>query len=52
MRVCIAGLGAIGGLMAAWMGTRLRPGAVTLSALARGDTLASVRAKGLLLETP
>ncbi len=52
MKVCIAGLGAIGGLMAAWLGTRLAPGTVTLSALARGATLASVRAHGLVLETP
>ena len=51
MKVCIAGLGAIGGLMAAWMGTRLSPGTVILSALARGATLASVRAHGLVLET-
>ena len=51
MRVCIAGLGAIGGVMAAWMGTRLGPGTVTLTALARGATLASVRAQGLVLET-
>jgi 2-dehydropantoate 2-reductase len=52
MKVCIAGLGAIGGLMAAWLGTRLAPGTVTLSALARGATLASVRVHGLVLETP
>ena len=51
MKVCIAGLGAIGGLMAAWMGTRLKPGAVALSALARGATLDAVRAHGLVLET-
>lgn len=52
MKICIAGLGAIGGLMAAWLGTRPAPGTVTLSALARGATLASVRAHGLVLETP
>ncbi len=52
MKVCIAGLGAIGGLMAAWLGTRLAPGTVVLSALARGATLTSVRAHGLVLETP
>ena len=51
MKVCIVGLGAIGGLLAAWMGTRLPAGAVTLSALARGATLAAVRGHGLVLET-
>ena len=51
MKVCIVGLGAIGGLLAAWLGTRLTPGRVTLSALARGATLDAVRAHGLVLET-
>ena len=51
MKVCIVGLGAIGGLLAAWMGTRLPAGTVTLSALARGATLAAVRSHGLMLET-
>jgi len=51
MKVCIVGLGAIGGLLAAWMGTRLPAGAATLSALARGDTLLAVRERGLRLET-
>ena len=51
MKVCIVGLGAIGGLLAAWMGTRLPAGTVTLSALARGATLLAVRDQGLLLET-
>ena len=51
MKVCIVGLGAIGGLLAAWMGTRLPAGTVTLSALARGATLVAVRDQGLLLET-
>jgi 2-dehydropantoate 2-reductase len=50
MKVCIVGLGAIGGLLAGWMGTRLPAGAVTLSALARGATLEAVGAQGLLLE--
>ena len=50
MKVCIVGLGAIGGLLAAWMGTRLPAGTVTLSALARGATLAAVHGHGLLLE--
>ena len=50
MKVCIVGLGAIGGLVAAWMGSRLPAGSVTLSALARGATLAAVRTNGLVLE--
>ncbi len=52
MKVCIVGLGAIGGLMAAWMGTRLKPDTVALSALARGLTLEAVKANGLVLEAP
>ena len=51
MKVCIVGLGAIGGLLAGWLGSRLAAGEVTLSALARGATLAAVRAHGLELET-
>ncbi len=50
MKVCIVGLGAIGGLMAGWMGLHLPPGRVRLSALARGATLAAVREHGLVLE--
>ena len=51
MKVCIVGLGAIGGLLGAWMGTRLPAGTVTLSALARGATLAAVHGHGLVLES-
>ena len=47
MKVAIVGLGAIGGLFAGWLGTRLAPGRVVLSALARGATLAAVRRDGL-----
>ncbi len=47
MKICIVGLGAIGGLFAARLGQRLPPGEVTLSALARGATLAAVREHGL-----
>jgi 2-dehydropantoate 2-reductase len=50
MKICVVGLGAIGGVLAGWLGTRLAPGRVTLSALARGATLAAVRAHGLVLE--
>ncbi len=49
MKICIVGLGAIGGLFAAWLGQRLPAGEVTLSALVRGDTLAAVRRGGLKL---
>ncbi len=50
MRVCIVGLGAIGGLFAGWLG-RLGGGELALSALARGATLAAVQQRGLLLHT-
>ncbi len=50
MKICIVGLGAIGGLFGAWLGRRLPPGEVTLSALARGATLAAVREHGLRLD--
>jgi 2-dehydropantoate 2-reductase len=49
-KVCVVGLGAIGGLFAAWFGRRLPPGEVRLSALARGATLAAVREHGLRLD--
>ncbi len=49
MKVCIVGLGAVGGVLAGWMGTRLPAGRVQLSALARGATLQAVRAHGLRL---
>ncbi len=48
MKVCIVGLGAIGGLFGAWLG-RLPPGRVQVSALVRGATLAAVREHGLRL---
>ncbi len=50
MKVCIVGLGAIGGLLAGWIGTRLPAGTVALSALARGATLTAVRQHGLMLD--
>jgi 2-dehydropantoate 2-reductase len=49
MKIAIVGLGAIGGVFAAWL-ARLG-GEVELSALARGTTLAAVRANGLVVET-
>jgi 2-dehydropantoate 2-reductase len=55
MKVCIVGLGAIGGLFAGWLGSRLpqpAAGTLQLSTLARGETLAAVRRHGLRLDTP
>ena len=49
MKVCIVGLGAVGGVLAGWMGTRLPAGRVQLSALARGATLLALRQHGLRL---
>jgi 2-dehydropantoate 2-reductase len=51
MKICIVGLGSIGGLFAGWLGSRTAPGEVQLSALARGATLAAVRERGLQLDT-
>ena len=45
MKVCVAGLGAVGGLLAA----RLALAGQEVSALARGATLAAVRERGLAL---
>ena len=45
MTVCIFGLGAVGGLI----GARLARGGVTVTAVARNATLASVRSDGLVL---
>jgi 2-dehydropantoate 2-reductase len=47
MKVCIVGLGAIGGTFAGWLA---RTAEVRLSALARGATLAAVRHDGLQIE--
>ena len=47
MRIAIIGLGAVGGLIAA----RLARAGQQVSALARGDTLARVRAEGLQVES-
>ena len=49
MKVCIVGLGAIGGLFAAWL-ARLPAERVQVSALVRGATLAAVREHGLRLD--
>lgn len=47
-KVCIVGLGAIGGWLAAHLS---RVDGVEVSALARGDTLAAVRERGLRLDS-
>lgn len=49
MKICIVGLGAIGGSLAGGLGSRLTPGRIRLCALARGATLAAVRRDGLQL---
>jgi 2-dehydropantoate 2-reductase len=46
LRVCIVGAGAIGG----WLGVRLARAGHTLSVVARGQTLANLRAQGLSLQ--
>jgi 2-dehydropantoate 2-reductase len=48
LKVCIVGLGAIGGWMAAHL---QRAEGLSVSALARGDTLAAVRDRGLRLDS-
>ena len=49
MKVCVLGLGAVGGLIA----HRLAEGGVAVSALARGATLAALRRRGLVVrESP
>ena len=45
--VAIVGVGAIGGLFAGWLGSRLPSGQVQLSAVARGETLRTLRGQGL-----
>ena len=50
MRVCIVGLGAIGGLFAGRLGGGGDPSGLRLCALARGPTLAAVQQHGLRFE--
>src|SRR3990167_2410226 len=47
-KVAIVGVGAIGGLFAGWLGSRLPAGQIQLSAVARGDTLRALRERGLV----
>ena len=46
-KIAIVGVGAIGGLFAGWLGSRLPAGQIQLSAVARGDTLRTLREQGL-----
>lgn len=46
-RVAIVGMGAIGSVFAAWLGSRLPAGQIRLSALARGQTLTALQTEGL-----
>jgi 2-dehydropantoate 2-reductase len=47
-KVAIVGVGAIGGLFAGWLGSRLPAGSIQLSAVARGETLRTLRERGLI----
>jgi 2-dehydropantoate 2-reductase len=47
MKVCIVGAGAIGGLFANWMGSRIPAAELQVSALARGATLQALRQDGV-----
>ncbi|MBT9551870.1 MAG: 2-dehydropantoate 2-reductase [Hydrogenophaga sp.] len=46
-KVAVVGVGAIGGLFAGWIGSRLPAGQIQLSAVARGETLRTLREQGL-----
>jgi len=46
-KVAIVGVGAIGGLFAGWLGSRIPAGQIQLSAVARGETLCALRERGL-----
>ncbi|MFM2330132.1 MAG: hypothetical protein RLZZ494_2235, partial [Pseudomonadota bacterium] len=50
LRVAVIGAGAIGGLIAAWLGTHLPPERVCVSVLARGATLHALQTHGLRLQ--
>ncbi len=49
MRICVVGAGSIGGVVAAGLAG---VGGVTVSVLARGETLRAIRADGLRVESP
>jgi 2-dehydropantoate 2-reductase len=47
-KVAIVGVGAIGGLFAGWLGSRLPAGSIQLSAVARGETLRTLSERCLI----
>jgi 2-dehydropantoate 2-reductase len=47
-KIAVVGVGAIGGLFAGWLGSRLPAGQIQLSAVARGDTLQALNERGLV----
>jgi 2-dehydropantoate 2-reductase len=50
-KVCIAGVGAIGGLFAGWLASRVPARDVEVCALARGSTLKALEEKGLRVDS-
>lgn len=50
MKVCIVGAGAVGGLIAARLGSRISPTEIDLSVIARGAPLDALRREGLRLQ--
>lgn len=46
-KIAVVGVGAIGGLFAGWLGSRIPAGQIQLSALARGETLRALNERGL-----
>lgn len=50
MKITVVGAGAVGGLVAGWLATRLPAGEVQVSALARGATLQALRERGLQID--
>jgi 2-dehydropantoate 2-reductase len=47
-KVAVVGVGAIGGLFAGWLGSRLPAGQIQLSAVARGETLRALNERGVV----
>ena len=52
MKVCVVGAGAVGGLVAGWLGSRLGADELTLSVLARGQAVAALQRDGLRIHQP
>ncbi len=49
-KICIVGAGAIGGLIAGWIAQRIPATEAEVSVLARGETLAALRERGLRID--